>query len=211
MAHAVLLGDSVFDNAAYVGGGPDVIHQLGRMLAGGHQATLLAIDGAVMAGIPAQLGTVPPHATHLVVSVGGNDALQYAAVLSGQARSMADALDQLGTIGAEFRSGYANMLSSVLARTLPTAVCTIYEPRFPDPLQRQRGSTALAVLNDAITREAFAKGVTLLDLRLICNADEDFANPIEPSVQGGRKIADAIASFIDPTRSTTRPTLVIAR
>jgi hypothetical protein len=28
MGHLVLLGDSVFDNAAYVGGGPDVVAQL---------------------------------------------------------------------------------------------------------------------------------------------------------------------------------------
>jgi hypothetical protein len=28
MGHVILLGDSVFDNAAYVGGAPDVIAQL---------------------------------------------------------------------------------------------------------------------------------------------------------------------------------------
>jgi hypothetical protein len=32
-------------------------------------------------------------------------------------------------------------------------------------------------------------------LRLICNRDEDFANPIEPSALGGHKIAAAIARF----------------
>ena len=33
MKHIVLLGDSIFDNAAYVGGGPDVIEQLRSTLA----------------------------------------------------------------------------------------------------------------------------------------------------------------------------------
>jgi hypothetical protein len=34
--------------------------------------------------------------------------------------------------------------------------------------------------------------VPLLDLRLICDEDSDYANPIEPSVQGGEKISAAI-------------------
>jgi hypothetical protein len=52
--------------------------------------------------------------------------------------------------------------------------------------------TALKLFNDLIIREAFARGVPLLDLRLICDRDEDYANPIEPSLKGGKKIAAAI-------------------
>ncbi len=51
------------------------------------------------------------------------------------------------------------------------------------------------MFNDVITRAAFARGLPLLDLRLICSRDEDFANPIEPSVRGGDKIAAAIAEL----------------
>jgi hypothetical protein len=35
----------------------------------------------------------------------------------------------------------------------------------------------------------------LIDLRLICDRDEDYANPIEPSVIGGEKIAAVIAKL----------------
>ncbi len=211
MAHVVLFGDSVFDNGAYVGGGPDVVHQVQSVLAPGDLATLAAVDGAVMASIPAQLGAAPASATHLVISIGGNDALRQAGVLTGPARSMADALDQLSAIAAGFHTAYAAMLDGVLARSLPTAVCTIYDPRFPDPLQRRRGTTGLAVLNDAILRAAFSKGLTVLDLRLICNDDEDFANPIEPSRLGGSKIANAIAAFVAQTPATKDSPRVIAR
>jgi hypothetical protein len=38
--------------------------------------------------------------------------------------------------------------------------------------------------------------VSLLDLRLICTAEADYANPIEPSVVGGAKIAAAIARAV---------------
>jgi hypothetical protein len=40
------------------------------------------------------------------------------------------------------------------------------------------------------------RGLPLIDLRLICNDDADFANPIEPSVQGGAKIAAAIETLL---------------
>src|SRR5215218_670055 len=52
MNHVVLLGDSVFDNAAYVSGGPDVVTQLRGRLPSGWSATLAAVDGAVTASVP---------------------------------------------------------------------------------------------------------------------------------------------------------------
>ena len=46
MKEVVLLGDSIFDNAVYVGGGPDVCQQVSERLPEGWKATLLAIDGS---------------------------------------------------------------------------------------------------------------------------------------------------------------------
>ena len=46
------------------------------------------------------------------------------------------------------------------------------------------------------TRAAFARSVPVIDLRLICTEPADYANPIEPSVQGGQKIASAIAGWL---------------
>ena len=57
---------------------------------------------------------------------------------------------------------------------------------------------AVKVLRPEIA-EAFARDLTLIDLRLICESDSDFANPIEPSIAGGAKIARAIAQFATGT------------
>jgi hypothetical protein len=198
MKRIVLLGDSV-----YVGTNPDVVHQLRQVLPEGWGADLNARDGAVMADIPAQMRSLPTDATHLVISVGGNDALLQAGVLDEDAGSVADALDRLAAVRESFHRGYAAMLEHVLSGRLPTAVCTIYDPRYPEPRLRKVGATALTLLNDAITREAFARGATLIDLRLICNRDEDFANPIEPSARGGAKIAQAILSFVRETKPSS--------
>ena len=55
----------------------------------------------------------------------------------------------------------------------------------------------LALYNDVSTRGAFAHGLPLVDLRLICSEPGDYANPIEPSAQGGEKIAAAIARLVE--------------
>jgi hypothetical protein len=196
MPHIVLLGDSIFDNAAYVGGGPDVIHQLRQSLPAGWQATLHAVDGAVTNSVARQAHQLPPDASYLVVSVGGNDALGYSTVLDEGARSVAGAVNRLAEIREKFQYDYSVMLDAVLARRLPTAVCTIYDARYPDPLQQRLVVTGLTIFNDVITREAFARRLPLLDLRLICQEAGDYANPIEPSVQGGAKIAASIARLV---------------
>src|SRR3954452_15282160 len=196
MKHVALLGDSVFDNGAYVGGGPDVLTQLRQRLPAGWRATLAAVDGGVIPDVPHQLERVPDDATHLVISVGGNDALGFSAVLGAPSRSVADTLEQLAAIRGEFARNYRRMIEAVRHRGLPTAVCTIYDPRYPDAAQRRVGATALCVINDAIIREAASAGVPIIDLRLVCGEDEDFANPIEPSSHGGCKVAGAIVSLV---------------
>ncbi|WP_207461574.1 SGNH/GDSL hydrolase family protein [Azospirillum sp. SYSU D00513] len=210
MPHAVLLGDSIFDNAAYVGGGPDVIRHLRQRLPAEWQATLCAVDGAVTNGVARQLDRIPADASHLVVSVGGNDALGYSSVLEEGARSVAGAVNLLADIRERFQRDYRAMVEAVLARRLPTALCTVYDARYPDPLRHRLVVTGLTVFNDVITREAFARGLPLLDLRLICDEAEDYANPIEPSVQGGGKIAASIVELVTAPWPQTH-SVVIAR
>lgn len=197
MSHVVLLGDSIFDNAAYVAGAPDVIRQVRQRLPDGSRATLLAVDGGTTRDVRAQRRLLPPDATHLIVSVGGNDALGHSEFLGAPARSTAEALMGLAEIGDGFERGYLAMLDGVLAHGLPTAICTVYYPRFPEaPLQRV-AVAALTVFNDCIIRAAFAHGIPLIDLRLICTEASDYANAIEPSALGGEKISRAIAELVE--------------
>jgi lysophospholipase L1-like esterase len=197
MTHIVLLGDSIFDNGAYVRAGePDVVRQLQARLPSGSQATLRAVDGAVTASVARQVERIPASASHLVVSAGGNDALGNASVLEDSSRSIADTLNRLAAIADEFERSYRAMLGTILGRRLPSALCTIYYPRFPDARMQRLAVTALTLFNDGILRAAFEAGLPVLDLRLICDADADYANPIEPSAQGGEKIAGAIAALI---------------
>ncbi|WP_247895225.1 SGNH/GDSL hydrolase family protein [Azospirillum brasilense] len=210
MPHIVLLGDSIFDNSAYVEGGPDVAAQLRLRLPSGWRATLRAEDGAVTSSVARQVQRCPPDATHLIVSVGGNDALRHSGLLDEGARSVAAVVNRLGEVRERFQNDYRAMLDAVLASRLPTAVCTIYDARYPDPLRQRLVTTGLTIFNDVITREAFVRGLPLIDLRLICDKAEDYANPIEPSVQGGVKIAAAIAALTTSHHWSQRRSTVFA-
>ena len=196
MTHVVLLGDSIFDNAAYTGGAPDVVGQLRRRLPQGSKATLGAVDGGMIGDIGGQLQRLPADATHLVLSVGGNDAMDHIDFLGAPVGSTAEALLGLAEIAAGFERRYHAMLDEVLARELPTAICTIYYPRFPDTTLQTIAVTALSVFNDCIIRAALVHRLPLLDLRFVCTEEGDYADPIEPSARGGEKISRAIAEML---------------
>ncbi len=80
MPHIVLLGDPVFDNISYTQGAPDVVAQLCATLPEGWHASLSAIDGSTASDIEPHLVSISSEATHLVLSVGGNNALLVAEI-----------------------------------------------------------------------------------------------------------------------------------
>jgi hypothetical protein len=196
MTHLVLLGDSIFDNLAYTAGGPDVATQLRGQLPPGWTATLAAVDGSQADAVAAQVAGAPAGATHLVLSVGGNDALMASGLLDEPVFSSADALRLIGASVREFEARYRAAVAACLARGLPLVVCTIYNGNFPDPDYRHRVVVALTAFNDAIVRTACTHGLDVIDLRAVCDLPQDYANPIEPSSVGGAKIARAIARVV---------------
>ena len=196
MPHVALLGDSIFDNAAYTGGGPDVVAQLRALLPVGWSASLLAVDGATTTDVPAQIARLAPDVTQLVLSIGGNDALSEASVLDLPAATTAQAIELLADVAARFELRYRAAVEACLRPGLPLAICTIYNGCFPEARYQRLVSTALTVFNDAIVRAAIALCLTVIDLRAVCARPEDYANPIEPSAIGGAKIARVIAALV---------------
>lgn len=209
MPHVVLLGDSIFDNASYVRGSPDVVAQLRTELPAGWQATLCAVDGATASGVARQLARAPADATHLVVSAGGNDALGSAGLLRQPDRQLGPALAELADARERLWRDYRAMLAAVLAAGKPTAVCTVYDsvPGLP-----REGVALLSVFNDIILREAARHGLPELDLRLVCDDAGDYSavSPIEPSEAGGMKIARAVARLATTHDFGTRRCVVYA-
>jgi hypothetical protein len=193
MNHLILLGDSIFDNRAYVAGGSAVIDQVQQKVPHDWQASLLAIDGNTSAQVPQQLTRLPPDCTHLVLSVGGNDAIGCLELMGTPAANLMGALGTLSKIQAGFETSYKALMAELLVLKKPLMVCTIYDsvPGLVDPLK-----VALALFNDIILRSAISCGVPVLDLRVICTDHADYSekSPIEPSTQGGEKISDRLVT-----------------
>ena len=220
MKHIVLLGDSIFDNSSYVNPGElDVPNQLRSLVSHRSRVTNLAVDGHKIGHVKNQLDNLPPSATNLFVSVGGNDGLGHLSIFNSHVSTVGEALRQMYRIGNNFKKRYSEMVDLVSSYNIPTAFCSIYYPRFDarslnrvqyymTAIQNGREIQEMAmaaetIFNDIITYEVFKRKIPLIDLRVLCDDDEDFANPIEPSCIGGMKIAKTI-SFIADTFDTNR-------
>jgi hypothetical protein len=185
-----LLGDSIFDNGAYTGDQPDVVTHLRGMLPT-WQVSLLAIDGSVAENLPEQLERVQDE-NHLVISLGGNDALGCLTLFDKRTKTVGDALELLDGPIAVFELAYRRAIDAALALSRETALCTIYGPDIGVPGTR----IGLMLFNDVILRVAIEHHLPVIDLRSVCTAPQDFAHEIEPSGQGGKKIAAAIARVL---------------
>lgn len=209
MPHIILLGDSIFDNLKYVQPEPDVATQLRETVPAGWKVGLRALDGAVTNNVVGQLVDLPADATHLVLSVGGNDLLGCAGdMLRTPVTVSSEAFLLLARVADVFESMYRRAVEGCLKTGLPLVVCTIYNGNFADREFQTLARVAVAQFNDAIFRVSLEKGLRTIDLRLICALPEDYANPIEPSAIGGKKIVRAIWRTISSDKrrtSKTRP------
>lgn len=196
--HIVLLGDSIFDNQTYTSGAPDVVGHLRTLLPESWQATLCAIDGSTTGDLAGQLERVPADATHLVISLGGNDALLNLDVLDAPVSSIPEALALFGERIDQFEAAYRQAIDGALSLGRDTTVCSIYSADLEPTLARS-ARMLLMMFNDVILRVAFERGVRVIDLRLVCTEKADYAHEIEPSGAGGRKVALAITRAVAAT------------
>lgn len=210
MPRVALLGDSIFDNAPYTSGGPAVIDHLLNVLPRDWNADLLAFDGSTSRDVPSQLRNLTALHTHLVLSAGGNDALLRADVLEATVVSSGAALLLLADAADEFEQTYRAAIDECLTFGLPLAVCTIYDGNFPDREYQRAARTALLAFNDVIVRTAIERSLRVIDLRRVCTTPADYANPIEPSVLGGSKIAQAIRTALLEGPYSMRGALIAA-
>src|SRR5215510_13575405 len=103
----ILLGDSIIDNGAYVlPAEPDVTKQLQALLPE-HAVIKRALDGAVCADVLSSQVANLESTDRIVLSAGGNDALQHIDLLEAATATTAKAvLLRLAAIREDFRRTY---------------------------------------------------------------------------------------------------------
>ncbi|HSJ25092.1 MAG TPA: GDSL-type esterase/lipase family protein [Longimicrobiales bacterium] len=198
----LLIGDSILDNQPYTRPSPDTATHLREVLGEGWTVDLLARDGAVMSEIPEQLQQVKSRDACAFVSIGGNDLTRHLSLLDRPAASAMDLLGALLDIAEEFSASYEAVARAVTDRVARTVLCTIYEVQLEPPPFAELARVPLGVMNDRIIRTAARLGLEVLELRDVCTEPGDFVMQIEPSAQGARRIADAIAEVLRDDATT---------
>jgi hypothetical protein len=92
------------------------------VLLAGWAPTLRAEDRATTDALPRQLARIPPDATHLVISIGGNDALQNSDLLSLPVRSSAEALAAFAVRVDAFECAYRRVVGAAADGGTPARV-----------------------------------------------------------------------------------------
>ena len=176
-----------------------------RRLPSGWTATLAARDGSTTADIKGQLKACPQDATHLVVCVGGNDALRHKAMHRGEGAAR---WPRCSTSSPRSRPSSRRTTApcstscwrrSCRPRSAPS---TRRATRIPTRARSRRPGSPCSTTSSL--REAFARGLPLIDLRLIFDDDADYANDIEPSVKAAPRSPSAIATLVTTHDFTRR-------
>jgi hypothetical protein len=100
---------------------------------------------------------------------------------------------------------FARLIAAAVEAGVPTIVCTLVPARYTEPSQQRVAATALAIFNDRILRRAVAAHLSIVELRLVCDEDSDYASETLLSHAGVRKVANVARSALyDVSRNPGR-------
>mgnify|MGYP001164154641 CR=1 FL=1 len=228
------MGDSIIDNKSYVQDGELEVAEHLRYLTTKDENSdnetkikKIAIDGFTMSDlIENSLNTEDlGEATHIVVSIGGNDLLHNISFLqttSDLSRIMGKGA-MIGKWGAKelnptrnkvfeetyfeiiqpFKQQYETIVANLSNHRANLLLCTVYEGDLVDSDEfsdvSNSSKTMVSIFNDIVYRVANKFNSDVLELRDIFISSDDYANPIEPSHIGGEKLAQSIAEWVKST------------
>ena len=199
--HLTLLGDSIIDNNPYVHRtGLPVEKHLKKMLPD-WSIEKRATDGSVIEDvINLQLGNLKKDSP-VALSAGGNNLLKSFGIVQDDAKmTFNQIMKTLKPVIEKFENNYENLLNKIHS---PALCFTIYNPafhhydetEFMSPYQ-EACEVTVNIFNDIIQRLILKKGFEVLELRALFTEKNDYANSIEPSHQGGEKIAKFITNWL---------------
>ena len=202
----VLLGDSIIDNKTYVLEGElSVLEHIKSKTE--TPVMQLALDGATTDDvINSQIQAIPFGTSHIVLSIGGNDLLNEIPFLMEDFKYTPNqVLERCQSLIAPITQKYESIVSQLQTTSRANLLlCTVYEGDLEGSVMYDdiaiSSRAMLSLFNDSVykTHNMFKTGI--LELRHIFTNKEDYANPIEPSHQGGEKLADKLVGWVNGTR-----------
>jgi hypothetical protein len=135
--------------------------------------------------------SLPADATHAMLFIEGNHAIEQSGLLDGQGDIQA-MVERLSLAADEFERKFERMIQVAQAARLLIMACTMFPPNHRNPQRQRAAYAALAIFNDRITKRAAEAKAALIDLRLTCNESGDYDKPTLLSRSGVQKIANVV-------------------
>ena len=201
----VLLGDSIIDNKTYVLDGEfSVLEHIQSKTE--TPVTQLALDGATTDDVISnEINVIPFGTSHIVLSVGGNDLLNEIGFLMEDFKYTPNqVLERCQSLIAPITQKYESIVSQLQTTSRANLLlCTVYEGNLEGSVMYDdiaiSSRAMLSLFNDSVYKTHNLLSTGVLELRHIFTDKEDYANPIEPSHQGGEKLADKIIEWVNAT------------
>ena len=220
MSKAALLGDSIIDNKVYVGPGEFSVREHLESLSD-LEFLQIAVDGHTTVGVlQEQIDKIEKDTDFIVLSIGGNDLLEYLYLLVDDINKhiFSRNLEIMNSFVEPIRERYEEIVERLVKQEGKMLLCTVYNGDFErgdgyETLEvnqqftstygnvfegKQEAAGVIArVFNDLVFSTGNKFGVEVFELREIFTESADYANPIEPSHIGGRKLAEKILEWIE--------------
>jgi len=189
--HVVLLGDALLDAYSTIDKTPGKFES--AILPGSRDDEWkLSVVSATEATREGPAHPLPKDATHAMIFIEGNHAIEQSGLLDRRPDAYGQTLEQLSLAADEFERTLGRLIDVAQAARLVIMVCTMFQPNYKDPVRQRTASAALALFNDRVTKRAAAARVSLIDLRLACNEPEDYDKPTLLSKNGVQKVANVV-------------------
>ena len=195
--HVVLLGDGLGDLARMQQSGA----LEGRLLPARSEPWKLTLLSASDIARTSLRPDIPKDATHVVISIEGNRAIEASGVLGGQPASYEEGLARLSFAADQFEDQVEALIRAGQATRLPTVICTMWPPRYPEPVRQRAAVAALTIFNWRIFRRALAAGISIVDLHNACSEQSDYADFTLLSMSGLRKAANVVSRALSEVTS----------
>jgi len=187
--HVVLLGDVLLDAYRGIDKSPGKFEDDVLPRTSNWKLSVVSFDQIKREGLSLALN---PDATHAMIFIEGNHAIEQSGLLEDTADPSTRALAHLSAAADDFEHKLDRLIQVAQAARLITMVCTIFLPDYRDAARQRIACAALAIFNDRITRRAAQSRLALIDLRLTCNESEDYDKPTLLSKRGVQKVAGVI-------------------
>jgi hypothetical protein len=188
--HVVLLGDALLEAYISIDKTPGKFEE--ALVPGTRDQWKISVVSAAEVERAGTARVLPRDATHAIIFIEGNHAIEQSGLLYSRADARAQTLEQLSLAADEFERTLSRLIHVAQAARLVIMVCTMFQPNYKDPVRQRTACAALAVFNDRVIKRAAEARVSLIDLRLICNEPDDYDKPTQLSKSGLQKAANVV-------------------